>query len=975
MQVAGRLAPPGPRQGFRIGSLSGANHGERRMPRDEPEARRARPAPLQRRLLLLAAVAILPLAIMSGVALRALWQQQQLQVERSTVELTRALATAVDAELRLTISALQALALTEPLDSADPARLAAAYRLSGNVLASRPEWRAILLARPSGEPVFDTASRLGASVPPISDVASFQDAVRTRQPVVGSLARGTHGSAGIAVRVPVERHGELLYVLSAVVRPEAILQVIKEQRIPDEWVVSVFDANNSRVARSREHDKYLGTQASPTLQALIARNSDAVQVVGPTATLDGQNVYSAVSRIHVARWTIALGEPTTIAEAALRDSQLAFGGGILFSLGLGALAAWLVSRRIAGPIARLRESALALGRGDRVERAGSDVLELEAVSDALVGAAGRRAANEAERQHLLDAERQARALAEQAQGRLQRLASASSLLSRSLEEKTTLAAIASVIVPDIADVCRIDLLDNDGVLQRKLTHHLDPSRADEIARFVSQGAVRADTVGSFPWAIATGKTYLENFGSPDAAGGDDPIFRGFAQTVGMRAVCVVPLVARGRTIGAIAALQAESKRSFSSGDGALIGELAQRAALALDNVRLFGESEAARQQAEVANRAKDEFIAMLGHELRNPLAPIATSLELMDRLPGQPAATERRIIGRQVAHLSRMVDDLLDISRITSGKVELRRARVDLREVVASALEQTEPVLRQRRVPPQVTMPGSPVIVMGDPLRLTQVMCNLLTNAAKFSTGEQRIGIELRQEGGLAQLVVDDDGIGIAADLLPRIFERFVQGEQPLQRARGGLGLGLAIARNLVELHGGTIRAESAGTGRGSRFLVTLPEVSVAGLPPAAPAAGGAATRRPARLLVVDDNDDAAHSLIALLELEGHEARGVASAEAALRLLDEFVPQAAILDLGLPAMNGYELAAALRADPRTRQIRLVALTGYGSAADRRRALEAGFDEHSVKPVDIDALLATLDRLLAGEAAPLAQGAA
>ncbi len=974
MQVTGWLAPPRPRQGFRIGGLSGANHGERRMPRDEPEARRARPAPLQRRLLLLAAVAILPLAIMSGVALRALWQQQQLQIERATVDLTRALATAVDAELRLTISALQALALTEPLDSADPARLAAAYQLSVDVLASRPEWRAILLARPSGEPVFDTTSRLGASVPPIRDLASFQDAVRTRQPVVGSLARGTHGSAGIAVRVPVERHGELLYVLSAVVRPEAILQVIKEQRIPDEWVVSVFDANNTRVARSREHDKYLGTQASPSLQALISRNSDAVQVVGPTATLDGQNVYSAVARIHVARWTIALGEPTTIAEAALRDSQLAFGGGILFSLGLGALAAWLVSRRIAGPIARLRESALALGRGDTIERAGSDVLELEAVSDALVGAAGRRAASEAERQRLLDAERQARALAEQAQGRLQRLASASSLLSRSLEEKTTLAAIASVIVPDIADVCRIDLLDNDGVLQRKLTHHVDPRRAEEIARFVSQGTVSADAVGSFPWAIATGRTYLENFGSPDAAGGDDPTFRRFAQTVGMRAVCVVPLVARGRTIGAIAALQAESLRSFSPGDGALIGELAQRAALALDNVRLFGESEAARHQAEVANRAKDEFIAMLGHELRNPLAPIVTSLELMDRLPGQPAATERRIIGRQVAHLSRMVDDLLDVSRITSGKVELRRARVDLREVVASALEQTEPALRQR-MPPQLTMPGSPVIVMGDSLRLTQVVCNLLTNAAKFSTGEERIGLELRQAGGLLQLVVDDDGIGIAPDLLPRIFERFVQGEQPLQRARGGLGLGLAIARNLVELHGGTIRAESAGTGRGSRFIVTLPEVSVAGLPPAALTADGAARRRLARLLVVDDNDDAMHSLIALLELEGHEARGVASAEAALRLLDEFVPQAAILDLGLPAMNGYELAAALRADPRTRQIRLVALTGYGSAADRRRALEAGFDEHSVKPVDIDALLATLDRLLAGETAPLAQGAA
>ena len=943
------------------------------MTRDDPKTRPLRAVPLQRRLLLLAGVALLPLALMSGLALRALWQQQDLLVQRSTVDLTRALATAVDAELRLTISALQALALTEPLDSADGSALTAAYQQASSVLASRPEWRAILLAKPSGELVFSTGAPLGAGATPVNEAASFEATVRTRAPVVGSLARGPRGNAGIPVRVPVERNGELLYILTAVVRPEAMLQVIREQRLPDEWVVSVFDTHNIRVARSREHEKYLGTLASASLQALTAKSTDKVEVLGPTSTLEGQNVYSAVARIRTGHWTVALGEPTAIAERALRDSQLAYGGGIVLSLALGALAAWLVAGRIAGPIGRLRDSALALGRGERVEPAASDVLEVEAVSDALIGAADLRAGSEAERQRLLDAERQARAVAEAAQGRLQRLASASALLSRSLEEKTTLAAIASVIVPDIADVCRIDLLDADGVLQRKLTHHLDPKRAEEIARFVSRSVSSAQTVGSFPWAIATGRTHLENFASPDVVGGDDAAFHAFADTVGMRAVCVVPLVAGGRTIGAIAAIQAESGRRFSSDDGALVGELAQRAALALDNVRLFAASEAAREQAEVANRAKDEFIAMLGHELRNPLAPIVASLELMARQSGEPAASSRRIVTRQVAHLSRLVDDLLDVSRISSGKVELRQERVDLRDVVERALEQAEPLLGKRAAPPEVSVPDAAVHVLGDPLRLTQVVCNLLTNAAKFSTGEQRIAIELSAQDGLARLVVADDGVGIAAELLPRIFERFVQGEQPLQRARGGLGLGLTIARNLVEMHHGTIVAESAGPGHGSRFIVTLPEAREDIVAGAGHRPGGLASRRPARLLVVDDNLDAAHSLVALLELEGYEVRAVASAEEALASIGAFAPEAAVLDLGLPGMNGYELAARLRADPQTRAIRLVALTGYGSASDRVRTRAAGFDEHVVKPVDIDALIGLLDALLtdAHEAPPRA----
>ena len=922
-----------------------------------------RPVPLRRRLLLLAAVAILPLALMSGIALHALLEQQRRQTEQSSLDLARALATAVDTELRLTISALQSLALTEPLGSAADLDLAHALDSARRVLAARPEWRAVLLATPDGVPLFSTAIPAGALLAKVTEPASIEEVARVRAPVVGPLTRGPLGNWGIAVRVPIERDGELRYVLSAVVKPEAILRVVNAQRVPDDWIVSVFDSNGIRVARSREHERFLGTQPSPSLQALIAGLGARQEAVGPSSTIEGTQVHTAIARVRSARWMVALGVPSAVEAGALHDSALAYGGGILLSLGLGSVAAWLLSGSIAAPIARLRDAAAALGRGAPVRDAQAGVIEIEAVSQALVSAAEQRTRSEAERERLLDAEREARATAERAQARLQQLVSAGALLSRSLEEETTLAAIASVIVPSIADICRIDLLDKSGVLQRKLTHHVDPAREAEMLAFVSRNVSTIDSPGSFAWAVATGKTFFANLEPGDVEKFTDPGFRAFIEGFRIIGACVVPLVARGRTIGAMCALQAESGRRFGAEDGALIGELAQRAALALDNVRLFSESRDALRDAEVANRAKDEFLAMLGHELRNPLAPIVTSLEVMARRDGAAEARERRIIERQVAHLSRMVDDLLDVSRIASGKIELRRERVDLRDVVARALELTEPLWRGRRRAPEVNSTTAPIWVSADPVRLTQVICNLITNAVKFSASDQRIGIALDRQGDTALLRVEDEGVGIAPELAPRIFERFVQGAQALQRASGGLGLGLAIAKNLVELHGGTIAVASAGIGQGARFTVTLPVVEAATGAAAAPVDAASLATSPTRLLIVDDNDDAAQSLALVLRYEGHEVETAADGDAALRLLDRFTPAAAILDIGLPTMNGYELAGALRADPRTRGIVLIALTGYGRGPDRRRALDAGFDEHLVKPVEFDKLLATLDALL------------
>ena len=921
---------------------------------------------IRHRLLWITTVAIVPLAVMAAIALEALLAQQRAQAEESALNLTRALATAVDNEMRLTVSSLQSLALTEPFGSLFDDGLAQARVLATNALEARPEWRAVLLARPSGEVVLDTVVPASDVSPRVTDLASLAEVMRTGAPAVGPLTAGPLGNKGIPVRVPVVRDGVLRYVLTAVVKPEAIVAVVNRQRIPPDWTVSVFDADNIRIARSRDHERMLGTRPDESLLQLMATLNGRDEAFGQSTTREGVRVNTAIARIKSSHWTVTLGVPTSVGDAALRRSILVFGGGIALSVALGVLAAGFASRRIERAIARLSGAAASLGRGEPVQLTSTGIAEIEATSEALVAAAARRTQSERERESLLDAERAARTTAEQAERRLQLLVAASSSLSNSLEEASALATIAASIVPDIADLCRIDLLNGDGVLERKLTHHRDPERTKAISGWVARSVASPEAPGTFPWAIATGQTFVAHFDAAAIAAIADPGVAEFIRVTGLCAACVMPLVARGHTIGAMAVIQAESGRRFEADDVALVGEIARRAALALDNVRLFAESRAALAGAQSAGRVKDEFLAMLGHELRNPLAPIVTSLELMARREGAAETPERHVIERQVKHLSRLVDDLLDVSRIAAGKVELHRQTVDLRDVVERALELARPAMAGRFAAPVVSVPEQAVWVDGDPVRLAQVVCNLLTNAAKFSSPTGRIGIDLRHDRGEARLTVDDDGDGIPGELLEHIFERFVQGNQSLQRATGGLGLGLAIVRNIVELHQGSVAAESEGPGKGSRFVVTLPEVlapsalasAPASMPAAAPPAAPVASR-PVRILVVDDNEDAAQAVAVLLEFEGHTVRTAATARDALALVGDFAPDVAFLDIGLPDLNGYELARAIRADPRSARTWLVALTGYGRGPDQELAAQAGFDRHLVKPAELEALLGAL----------------
>jgi CheY-like chemotaxis protein len=352
---------------------------------------------------------------------------------------------------------------------------------------------------------------------------------------------------------------------------------------------------------------------------------------------------------------------------------------------------------------------------------------------------------------------------------------------------------------------------------------------------------------------------------------------------------------------------------------------------------------------------------MLGHELRNPLAPIVTALHLMERR-GDATSTlrERRIIERQVGHLSRLVDDLLDISRVTEGKLQIEHARVDIAAVVGRAVELMRPVLDARAQPIELQFPEYPLQVMGDAMRLAQVLGNLLSNAAKFTPQDGRISLRVARVDADVELRVQDSGCGIAPELLPHVFEPFVQGEQRLDRRAGGLGLGLAIVQTLVRLHGGSVHAESAGAGAGSLFVVRLPLAEAVPVQPAHEPRPPQVRGPRMRILVVDDNADAAQSLSLLLGEVGHEVRVAGDAAAALASVDAgFDPELALLDIGLPGMDGYELARRLRGVARLRGIRLIALTGYGASLDRSRSLAAGFDDHLVKPIAVERLLEML----------------
>jgi signal transduction histidine kinase len=542
-------------------------------------------------------------------------------------------------------------------------------------------------------------------------------------------------------------------------------------------------------------------------------------------------------------------------------------------------------------------------------------------------------------------EQAARAAAEETTRRLAFLAEASTALTTSLDFDATVRSLPRLCVPRLADLAAVTLVGDLGhpwrselawVVTPDTTVHSSPLAAAEGSHDELHEALER--------VLATGK--VESF--EGLAVPYPPAGCGRRAPEQLHAAVILPLLARGRILGALALAHAVPGRYFTPADLALAEDLAGRAAIALDNARLY-------RNIQEADHRKEEFLSMLAHELRNPLAPLrnaAQILRLCNPLPPELHAV-RDLIERQVYQLVRLVDDLLDISRITRGKIRLQFEPVDVATVFARAVETSRPLIDARRHHLTVGLPPEPLRIQGDPVRLAQVVANLLNNAAKYTEEGGQIWLTAGREGGEAVLRVRDTGVGIAADMLASVFEPFTQADRSLDRSQGGLGIGLTLVRRLVEMHGGRVQVASAGPNQGSEFAVRLP--LLAEYHPAEAVTNG--TQQPHaggpryRVLVVDDNADAANSLTVLLRVAGHEVRACYDGPAALEAANTFLPEVVLLDIGLPGMDGYEVARRLRGQVGKEKVLLIALTGYGQEDDLRRSREAGFDHHLVKPVD------------------------
>ena len=531
------------------------------------------------------------------------------------------------------------------------------------------------------------------------------------------------------------------------------------------------------------------------------------------------------------------------------------------------------------------------------------------------------------------------------------LARASATLAGLVDYESTLQKVAHLAVPVFADWCTVDMLSEDGTLRRVAVSHVQPDKV-QLAHELHRRFPPDPTAPQGVWnVLRSGESEFvaEIVDDLLVTLANDADLLAILRELGLKSYMAVPLSVRGKVLGVITFIAAESGRRYNIDDLAVTEDLAQRAAVAIDNARLY-------QEVREANRRKDEFLAVLGHELRNPLAPISNALYVLKRRKGDADIVEqaREIMERQVHHMVRLVDDLLDVSRIVRGKVELRRDPVDLAAVISRAVETSQPLIDAEGHELTVLLPPEPLLVVGDLVRLAQAVSNLLNNAARYTERGGKIQVEGRREGGKAILRVRDTGIGIAAEMLPQIWEIFVQAERRTKSSQGGMGVGLALVKGLVELHGGTVEAYSEGLGKGSDFTIRLPLMlsKPHGQSCARVVAAPVESRR---VLVVDDNVDAAESLAMLLRLEGHKVRVAYDGPSALTLATIEAPELAFFDIGMPEMDGLELARRFRADPVLNEVRLIALTGWGMADDRRRTKEAGFDAHEVKPVGPEAL--------------------
>jgi len=849
-------------------------------------------------LLALAVVTVLPLLIFSVVMIVSTFFEHLGAVKERLVNTSRAISLAVDRKVMATIEALETLASLDLIDADDFPRF---RRQAERVVAAHGTWVLMTVIAPSGRRIFDLGD---APRPSGGNAQFFQQALAARWPAVSDLVgEGTLDGRIVYVSVPVIRDGQLRCALVAGVDASALAEPLVREQLPGDRVAVLLGQKRTVIARAGSDERLL---ASSVAAGLARQPGGQTEGSFKEIDLDAVPLYVGFHRSALTGWTVAVGVPTAVVARPLWR-----GLAMLLVVGLGLVAvgmvgSWWFERRIRMPIVALSSSAEALGAGGLPRPApASSIAEIASLA-----------------QSITDADR---LLRERALG----WARAEAELADQREQfRVTLASIGdAVIATDMFG--RVTFMNE---VARSLTGWAEEpavGRPLDSVLALSDEETRAPIDDPF-WRVMRGEI-IAPVGARTLLrprGGDEvPIeCRGAPRRD-----------AEGRTVGAVFVCRDTSER-----------RRAER-----ERADILARAHAARDEAEAANRAKDEFIAMLGHELRNPLGAISNAVYVLDLIgaPAAPAVQARQIISRGVQQLVRIVDDLLDVARVTRGKVILNRQPVNLADSVTECLSSLSAAGKSSRH--RITVDVEATWVEADPFRIEQVITNLIANAIQYTPADRAIHVSVGSSGDRAIVRVRDSGIGISADMLPRVFDLFAQGNRPLDRPQGGLGIGLTLARSLVEAHGGTIEAASGGPGQGSEFTLRLPRVPAPAAEPerdpeAAPAS-------PCRILIVEDSQDARDMLRIYLAQSGHQvfeaADGLGAVEAARRAR----PDVALVDIGLPGLDGFEVAERIRATPEGRDMFLVALSGYGQPKDQHRAREAGFDAYLVKPFDRDRL--------------------
>ena len=854
---------------------------------------------LRTQLILLAVVTLLPMLAFAGVFIASSVRDQRVAVERGALETARALRTAVEREIGSAMATLDVVTPRPVFDAGDVRALRAEMQ---NVFFSQPDWANLTLAAPDGRELVNLRSAPGDAPAALIERRSFDEAVRTRRPTVGDVVlEPVIQEHAVAVRAPVVRRDRVLYVISAILPARVFVEILMSQRLPADWVVAIVDSQNQHVARSRSQEKFVGKPVHKLLLDALGRSSEGWI---RSETLEGQDIYASFSRSTKTGWSVALGVPVEAVDGTLRRSTIGF----VVAIGAALLAAFviaaLVSRRVADPLATLADAAPRIVRGEPVALSRAATSEVQGLATALALASRERLA------------------AESALGQTSRL--------------------LQTVFEGTSDAVFVKDLDGRYVM-------INEAGARLLGRTVADVVGKADSEMFEPESVR----HIAAQDREVTESGESKTFEHDATAAGTGSV----------------RSYLSTKAPYRDAEGHIIGlvgvsrDISIRKQVESLRVRALEREQAARTEAEQANRAKDEFLAMLSHELRTPLNAVYGWARMLrqGRLDTGTAARALEVIERNASAQVQLIEDLLDISRVITGKMRLDVRPVDLPSVVAGAVDSVRPAAEARGIKLGTQLDPAAGPVSGDPERLQQIIWNLLSNAVKFTPRGGRVDIDVAPTDGHVEIVVRDTGQGIAADVLPYVFDRFRQGDSSSTRAHGGLGLGLALVRHLTELHGGTVTAASEGVGRGATFVVRLPismtqkraDGDATAPPPPSVTSEPARDLDGARVLVVDDDPDGLELIVTMLRRANAEPRTANSVAAAIAVLKSWRPDVVVSDLEMPGEDGYTLLRRVQELERELGIQLpaVALTAYGRIEDRVRTLSAGFAMHIPKPVD------------------------